>query len=229
MRLRDLLQRLGWKGKRADTAPAVSEPDLHRIEDELQRVAEGSAAAARLYNRAGDLQLAKGDGTAALRRYGLAIDTYMHAGEYDSAIAVCRKVLRLMPSVVRARCTLAWLCIGKGFLDIAREQIEAYVSAAKAAEHGPLAGQQLRLMTRYVGQRRFREFLADQLETLSDYAEAERIRVNADAPGRPISWNPIVFFALLTPDELRRAAEEGIEVEAPRREDVIDRYMIHPE
>ena len=229
MRLRDLLQRLGWKGKRGDPASAASVPDLRRIEAELERVSEGSAAAARLYNRAGDLQLVEGDRDAALRRYGLAIDTYMQAGEYDSAIAVCRKVLRLMPTVVRARCTLAWLCIGKGFLDIAREQIEAYVSAAHTAGHGALAGQQLRLMTRYVGQRRFREFLAAQLETLADYTEAERIRVNADAPGRPIHWNPIVFFALLTPDELRRAAEEGIEVEAPRREDVIDQYMIHPE
>lgn len=228
MGLRNLLQRFRRTAREAESEP-VSAADLGRIEDELKRVAEGSATGARLYNRAGDLHLAKGDRSAALQRYGLAIDTYMNAGEYDSAIAVCRKVLRLMPNVVRARCTLAWLCIGKGFLEIAREQIEAYTAAAKAAGHATLAAQQIRLMCRYVGQRRFREFLADQLEVLGDYGEAERIRVHAEETGRPIHWNPIVFFALLTPSELRRAAEQGIEVEAPRREDVIDRYMIHPE
>lgn len=226
--LRDLLQRFGV-ARPAEDEPAASSADLERIESELKRVPEGSASAARLYNRGGDLSLARGDAGAALLRYGHAIDTYMQAGEYDSAIAVCRKVLRLMPSVVRARCTLAWLCIGKGFLDIAREQLEAYTGAAKAAGHAPLAGQQLRLMARYVGQRQFRIFLADRLEEMGDLSGAERVRVAADEPGRPISWNPIVFAALLTADELRRAAEAGVELEAPRREDLIDRFMIHPD
>lgn len=206
-----------------------SPPDLRRIDEQLRRVPEGSTSAARLYNRSGDLNLAKGDREGALIRYGHAIDTYMQAGEYDSAIAVCRKVLRLMPHVVRARCTLAWLCIGKGFLEIAREQLEAYAKAAKAAGHAALAAQQLRLMARYAGQRKFRLFLADRLEELEDVNAAERVRTTADEPGRPVSWNPIVFAALLSADELRRAVEQGIELEAPRREDVIDRYMIHPD
>lgn len=228
MTLRDLLLRIGVLRSERDERPSVT-PDLDRIEEELRRVPEGSASAARLYNRSGDLHLSKGDPAAALLRYGHAIDTYMQAGEYDSAIAVCRKVLRLMPNVVRARCTLAWLCIGKGFLDIAREQLEAYAQASKAAGHGSLAAQQLRLMARYAGQRQFRLFLADCLEALDDLSGAERVRTTADEPGRPVSWNPIVFAALLSPDELRRAAEQGIELEAPRREDAIDRYMIHPE
>ncbi len=131
--------------------------------------------------------------------------------------------------MVRARCTLAWLCIGKGFLDIAREQIEAYGSAAKEAGHARLAAQQLRLMARYVGRRSFREFLADRLQQLGETEAADQIRATADEGGYAISWNPIVFFALLTPEELRRAAEEGIEIEAPHREDMIDRFMILPD
>lgn len=228
MGLRNWLDRLRSFHRAPLRSDAGRTGDLARIEDELRRAPEGTAATARLYNRAGDLYISRGDPAEALRRYGRAIDTYMQAGEYDSAIAVCRKVLRLMPNVVRTRCTLAWLCIGKGFLEIAREQVGAYVAAARAAGQGVLAAQQLRLMSRYVGDRGFREFLADALESLGDLGAAEAVRRSAGEPGAPIGWNPVVFAALLSPEDLRRAAELGIELEPPRRDDVIDRYLIHP-
>lgn len=204
-------------------------PDLTRVEEELKRVPEGSVAAARLYNRAGDLYLAEEESSTALARYGHAIDVYMQAGQYDSAIAVCRKILRLVPNVVRTRCTLAWLCIGKGFLDIAREEVAAYVEAAKRAGHQMLAAQQLRLMARYVGHRDFREFLARHLLELGDRDGAARVQALEDEVSREISWNPIVFAALLTPEELRRAAQQGVDLQAPRRDDAIDRFMIQPD
>jgi tetratricopeptide (TPR) repeat protein len=228
LKLKDFWRRFSGERPPVKT-PAVPAPDIARVEDEIRRLPEGSMTAARLYNRAGDLYLQCGDTSGALERYGRSIDSYMQLGEYDHAIAVCRKVLRLVSGVVRARCTLAWLCIGKGFLDIAREEIEAYTHAAKETGHAAIAAQQLRLMARYVGGRSFREFVADRLEELGDVTGAERTRATLDEPAEAIGWNPIVFAALLSAEELRRAAEQGLELEAPRREDVIDRFMIQPE
>lgn len=230
MGLRDLVRRI-LPARPSGEAPAeeASAADLTLVEERLRGVPEGSIAAARLYNRAGDLYLAGGENATALGRYGRAIDAYMHAGQYDSAIAVCRKILRLVPNVVRTRCTLAWLCIGKGFLDIARGEVTAYVQAAKREGHEMLAAQQLRLMARYVGRRDFREFVATLLLDLGDRDGAARVQALGDEASQEISWNPIVFAALLTPEELRRAAEQGVDLQAPYREDVIDRFMIHPD
>jgi len=125
---------------RSDSAGIMASEDLGRIERELARLGHGPDAS-RLLNRAGDLYLVKGDRQRALKRYGAAIDAFLQSGEYDSAMAVCRKIIRVVPEVIRTRRTLAWLCLGKGFLEIAREHIDAYASASVEAGLEPLAGQ----------------------------------------------------------------------------------------
>ena len=184
-------------------------------------------------NRAGDLYLVKGDRQDALRRYGEAIDAYLQSGEYDNAMAVCRKIIRVVPEVIRTRRTLAWLCLGKGFLEIAREHIEAYAAASIEAELEPLAVQHLLLMAQYVDRPEFRDFLAEKLKELGDDEAADRVREGKAAEGvRAAGWTPVVFAAMLTPDELRKAATEGFEIKAPIGEvgaDEFESLLFDPE
>ena len=161
----------GGRGK-GDSSGVIASEDLGRIEHELERIGSGREAA-RLLNRAGDLYLVKGERQNALKRYGDAIDAYLQSGEYDNAMAVCRKIIRVVPEVIRTRRTLAWLCLGKGFLEIAREHIDAYTSASIEAELEPLAVQHLLLMAQYVDREDFRHFLAGKLIDLGDKDAAD--------------------------------------------------------
>lgn len=209
------LKRIFGSGKDEEQSASqvVASEDLARIESELGKESRGRQAA-RLQNRSGDLYLVKGDRKTALQRYGEAIDSYLQAGEYDNAMAVCRKIIRVVPEVIRTRRTLAWLCLGKGFLEIAREHIDAYVDASKEAGLETLATQQLQLMAQYVERSDFREFLATRLDDLEEAEAAQRIRDgHASDTVRAAGWTPVVFAAMLTPEELRR----GVELEAGER------------
>jgi tetratricopeptide (TPR) repeat protein len=208
----------------ASAAAIIASEDLERIEEELKKLGHGYEAA-RLLNRAGDLYLVKGDRQAALKRYGDAIDAYLQSGEYDNAMAVCRKIIRVVPEVIRTRRTLAWLCLGKGFLEIAREHIEAYTKASIESGLEALAVQHLLLMGQYVERPDFRAFLGDKLAELGDEQAARRVREGAASESvRAAGWTPVVFAAMLTPDELRRAVERGVEIKAPTDEEEVDEF-----
>jgi tetratricopeptide (TPR) repeat protein len=163
------------RSDRSDSSAVIASEDLNRIEQELRRIGHGYEAA-RLHNRAGDLYLAKGERQNALKRYGDAIDAFLKSGEYDNAMAVCRKIIRVVPQVIRTRRTLAWLCLGKGFLDIAREHVDAYTYASREAGLETLALQQLMLMGQYVEDDDFRAFLAGKISELGDEEAATRVR-----------------------------------------------------
>ena len=81
---------------RPSASAVMAAQDLERIERELERIGSGYEAA-RLMNRAGDLCLVQEDREGALVHYGGAIDAYLQAGEYDNAMAVCRKIIRMVP------------------------------------------------------------------------------------------------------------------------------------
>ena len=218
------------QGRPSATAVMASE-DLGRIERELEKTTSGRDEA-RLLNRAGDLHLVKGDRQSALKRYGGAIDAYLQAGEYDNAMAVCRKIIRVVPEVIRTRRTLAWLCLGKGFLEIAREHIDAYTAASVDAGLESLAVQHLLLMARYVNRPDFRNFLADKLEEMGEEEDAARVRDGrASESVMAAGWSPVVFAAMLTPEELRQAADEGVEIKPPTEDyaEGIDFMLIDPE
>jgi tetratricopeptide (TPR) repeat protein len=216
----------------ASSAAVVASDDIERIEQELERVSHHYEAA-RLLNRAGDLYLNRSDRQSALKKYGDAIDAYLQSSEYDNAMAVCRKIIRVVPEVIRTRRTLAWLCLGKGFLEIAREHIDAYTAASIEAELEPLAVQHLQLMAQYVDRPDFREFLAEKLAELGATEAAGKVREGeASADVRSAGWTPVVFAALLTPDELRQAADRGVELQAPTDElyaDQFDALLFDPE
>lgn len=212
----------------------VSERRLQAIQDRLDRVVSGSPEEARLMNRAGDLELAAGHRSEALRYYGRSIDAHMELRQFDAATAICRKVLRLLPDVVRARCTLAWVSLGKGLFDVAEDELREYVKAAESAGQTELAAQQLRLMGQYVNEDEFREVLAGFLDDLGDEDGARMVRDRAEDAEFPtpeeVGWDPVVFAALLTPDELRDARRKGLELKVdPGAGDDDDFFLYRPD
>ena len=88
---------------------------------------------ARAMNRAGDLCAAAGERDLAKRYYGRAIDAYLEAARFDQAAAMCRKLIRYAPDVVRARCTLAFIAVGRGSPAEAAREIGDYVRATREA------------------------------------------------------------------------------------------------
>ena len=54
-------------------------------------------------------------------------------------MGLCNKIIRTVPHVVRARCTLAWLAIGAGFTGELSGRVGDYVSAAEACGRETIA------------------------------------------------------------------------------------------
>lgn len=162
---------------------------------------------APFFNRAGDVCVEAQDRRRALTYYGRAIDAYLRAGRYNAAGAVCRKLLRVSPGSVRARCTLAWLSIGKGLLGDAEWEIDEYVRAALAAQQGDLARSQLRMMIEATHDPELRSLLADHLRNLGDpAADAAETATPADEPAGEEAealWSRVLRAALMGPEDLR--------------------------
>ncbi|MEJ2185247.1 MAG: hypothetical protein P8Z36_04835 [Gemmatimonadota bacterium] len=176
---------------------------LKSLEQQAQIALPGFDA--QFYNRAGDLCVEADDRPRALTYYGQAIDAYLRARRYNAAGAVCRKLLRISPSAVRARCTLAWLSIGKLLLGDARREIGEYAEAAKLAGQERLARKQLAMMAETARDAELRELLAVLLEDLGDGETAGRVR--AAEPPDPDDdldayWDGVLRAALMGPEEL---------------------------
>jgi tetratricopeptide (TPR) repeat protein len=213
-----------FEGGGDEPSPKAEEAKRHlaAMTQRLSEIAPDSPERALLLNRAGDLAVTAGDREQALKHYGRSIDAYMSLRQFDASTAICRKVLRLVPDVVRARCTLAWLCLGKGHLDQARQHIDEYVTSARRAGREGMASQQLRLMAQYAGDPDFRLYLTRNLRKLGDADGATVLEAWSETLPKPeeIGWDPVVFAALLTPYELRAAKKQGLVLpEASGRED----------
>jgi predicted Zn-dependent protease len=181
-------------------------PELERRLRSLDEQAELALPGfdAQYFNRAGDLCVEAGQGDRALTYYGRAIDAYLRAGRYNASGAVCRKLLRVAPDAVRARCTLAWLSIGKGMTADARREVGDYVVAAIAAGQVELARKQLRLMGRATRNPELRTLLAEQLRELGDSTAAARLLEPPpvrDADDDAL-WSSVLRAALMGPDDL---------------------------
>ena len=206
-----------FQGKASDE-PADPGSEIAAVRARLEDRLPGSPDAARLSNQLADLELARGNRDAALRHYGQSIDAHMELGQFDAAGAICRKLLRLLPDVVRARCTLAWLSIGKALFEPAAAYVDEYVEVANAAGRAEFARQQLRLMGQCVADPSFRLHLAKKLRELDDEEGAAAIEAKgAGEHSNPaeIGWNPVVFAALLTPEELEEARERNLDLRSP--------------
>jgi hypothetical protein len=180
------------------------------IHDLIMHADRVPAAEATAFNVAGDMLKEAGYTERALSYYGLSIDAFMKAERWDSAAAICRKVLRLAPGTVRARCTLAWLAIGKGTVADAQVEIRAYVSAARRAGRDSLAVAQLKRMGDAAPSPTLRSAVADQLRALGQNGAAEYVygtlrndsRVVPGVPEDELLWSTCRRAAMLGPTEL---------------------------
>ncbi|HSJ16297.1 MAG TPA: hypothetical protein VK939_17960 [Longimicrobiales bacterium] len=148
---------------------------IEQLED-LQYKAEhahGPGGAATYWNQAGDLCLGAGRIAEGLNYYGRAIDTHVQADRFDAAAAVCQKVIRTAPTVVRARCTLTWLALGSGHEADARQHASRYVRAAEYARRDVLALLQLRRMVTVSETEELRTFIGEAMIELGDDTAAD--------------------------------------------------------
>lgn len=159
-----------------------------RLERELERLErEGEQSQpinqALAYRRAGDLCAGAGEVKRALAYYGRAIDVYLDVEYYDSAAAVCQRLIELNPDVVRARCTRAFLALGKnlpylpfgGALADARREIGDYVRAAQKAGVEDLAARRLAIMAVATDLTEVREMIGEYLIELGDPGRADHV------------------------------------------------------
>ena len=157
------------------TEPSV--PNLERVLANMElralRVAYPDERA-RIFNLAGDLCFDAGIRERSLAYYGRAIDVYLDSDLVDAAVAVCCKIVRLTPEVVRARCTLAWLALGRGLFEEAKQRIADYANAASTAGQERFAAKHLRLMTDMSENQEILESLAEALLDLGDDTGADR-------------------------------------------------------
>jgi len=152
--------------------------DLERVLPAMERRAEQSAAAeerARILSLAGDLCFDAGQRQRALYYFDRAIDTYLSASQYAAGVAVCQKVVRLTPEVIRAHCTLAWMAIARGMLEEARDRIRDYAGAATRLEDARLAWGHLRMMAEVCADHEVQTTLAEALARLGDHRGAELV------------------------------------------------------
>jgi tetratricopeptide (TPR) repeat protein len=156
------------------TADGRSLPQVLRSMERQAARADFPDMKARIYNLMGDLCFDAGERDQCLEYYGTAIDHYITGQRFDSAAAVCRKVVRIAPHVVRARCTLAWIAIGKGLFSEAQREVTEYATAAERAGREELAREHLRRMAQG-SDSELRQALAETLLNLGDDEGADRL------------------------------------------------------
>jgi hypothetical protein len=122
--------------------------------------------------------------------YGLSINAFLGADRFDAAAAICRKLVRVLPHVVRARCTLTWLAIAKGISTEAQQWVREYVEAADSVGAEEMATAHIRSMVDVAEDADLCWTLGDVLLWLGDdeaadrsFGRAHRIR-NAAGDGR---------------------------------------------
>ncbi len=189
---------------------AELERQLRALEQEALHALPGFGA--QFLNRAGDLCLEAGKLNRGLSYLGGAIDMYLHAGRWDAAGAVCRKLLRVSPNAVRARCTLAWLSIGKSLGGEAQARIRDYVRAAQTAGamSMEMAKKQLALMAEAARDEEVLRLLAEQLRQLGGPEAAARVDARLKEVKGPAAadhdeeqvWSAVLRAALLGPRQL---------------------------
>jgi tetratricopeptide (TPR) repeat protein len=183
----------------------VERPLDARLEKSLQdlsaqaRALEAPEQRARLMNTAGDLCFDAGQHERALQYFDAAIDLYIAAARFAAGAAICEKLLRLNPRIIRAHCTLAWLAIARGLDDDAVRRVEDYGEAALRLERPAIAQRQLRAMAEEVDSEGILEAIAHALLKLGDSVSADRIF------GFALASDTRKRRAFASPDERSRA------------------------
>ena len=93
----------------------------------------GDEADIALWNRVGDLHLRLNDTERAVDAYEHAVNAYAESGLYNNAIALCRKILRLVPGRGAVYLKLGQISAAAGFLADARQNFLEYAQRMKRA------------------------------------------------------------------------------------------------
>lgn len=217
-----------WLKARRSATPSAprgasgSRSPLRRQVERLETSADPAdvTTLARLWNRLATQAEAEGS-PEALACFGRAIDAYLEAGYFDAAAAMCRRLIRLHPEVVRARCTLAFLSIGRRHLGDAVQEITEYTMASKRTGTEELAVSRLRLMAQATSDASVRRRIASALAEMGDEEGRDAVLETppaAEAQDDGKRWERLLAVALLDRSELRRrVGPEPVPTLAPVR------------
>jgi tetratricopeptide (TPR) repeat protein len=86
-----------------------------------------------LWNRLGDLHLRVNQTNHAVEAYETAVAAYAEAGLHNNAIALCRKILRLVPGRAAVYLKLGQISAASGFLADARQNFLEYAERMRRA------------------------------------------------------------------------------------------------
>ncbi len=86
-----------------------------------------------LWNRIGDLHLRLNETDLAVQAYESAVNAYVDVGLYNNAIALCRKIQRLVPGRASTYLRLGQISAAKGFLADARQNFLEYADRMRRA------------------------------------------------------------------------------------------------
>jgi tetratricopeptide (TPR) repeat protein len=100
---------------------------------ELLEAPEGGDVDIGGWNRVGDLHLRVNETEQAVQAYEQAVNAYVDVGLYNNAIALCRKVLRLVPGRAQTYLRLGQISAAKGFFADARQNFLEYAERMRKA------------------------------------------------------------------------------------------------
>jgi len=99
----------------------------------VERLVQEDQPDISLYNRIGDIQTRMGNLDGAVGHYEQAIDLYVESGLPNNAIAVCKKVLRNLPSRTPIFLRMGQIRAAQGFLTDARQNFLTYAETMQKA------------------------------------------------------------------------------------------------
>lgn len=223
---RHLYRSLRMSYKPAGRRSKIRGSELQEQLDALEKRAAGQERhiQARLYNTAADLCLRAGDHSRAKAYSGRAIDAYLEAGYFGAAAAMCRKLIRLEPDVIRARATLAVLYLGKKLVEDSAFEVELvddYIRAARREGDEKLLTYRLRVMAHATANQELRVLIAQRLLELGDEEAGRRIlhtiyrEINGLVEPPHLDpaeqWERLLRAALMSPQELTESGLEALE------------------
>ena len=100
---------------------------------ELVEGQEGADVDIGTWNRVGDLHLRLNETERAVQAYEAAVNAYVDVGLYNNAIALCRKILRLVPGRAQTYLRLGQISAAKGFFADARTNFLEYAERMRKA------------------------------------------------------------------------------------------------
>lgn len=126
------------------------------------------------------------------------------------AAALCRKLIRLSPNVVRAHCTLAFLSARDHKIGDAEQALRDYVRATQHSRTQRFAIPRLRLMADATTDASVRRLIAHALRDLADAEGYECVLASGtERPALPrggrdeqAQWDRLLRAALMDPQEL---------------------------